>query len=91
MTQVKIRKRTWSVPEVKARMATATTATRWTNTQINALLNRITELESENDTQKQTIKVLTQLVDPSTITPATRTALSALGVHLPTKKRVAKK
>ena len=83
-----VHKTSWSVAEIEERLASADAKTRWTNTQVEALMNRITELNSTIERlNKEQLFLTTLLDDEKTNNESVRMAAEVMGIKLPKTRK----
>lgn len=84
-------KTSWTYEEIKDEFETAETKKRWTNTQVQTLLERIAELEEANNQLiNERIFILTLLDESKIENESIRAAAEALKIKLPRTKRMKK-
>ena len=84
-------KTSWTYDEIKNEFVTAETKKRWTNTQLQTLLERISELEEANNQLINERTFILTLLDESKIeNESIRAAAEALKIKLPRTKRMKK-
>lgn len=84
-------KTSWTYEEIKDEFETAETKKRWTNTQVQTLLERIAELEEANNQLINERTFILTLLDESKIeNDSIRAAAEALKIKLPRTKRMKK-
>lgn len=83
-----VHKTSWSVAEIKERLASADAKTRWTNTQLQTLINQINELTSQVERLQKEQLFLTSLLDEAKISEEPiRTAAEVMGIKLPKTRK----
>lgn len=83
-----VHKTSWSVSEIKERLETADTKTRWTNTQIETLIAQINNLNSQVERLQKEQLFLTSLLDEAKISEEPiRTAAEVMGIKLPKTRK----
>lgn len=83
-----VHKTSWSVDEIKERLETADAKTRWTNTQVEALMAQINNLNNTVERLQKEQLFLTSLLDETKISEEPiRTAAEVMGIRLPKIKK----
>lgn len=83
-----VHKTSWSVSEIKERLETADSKTRWTNTQVETLIKQINDLNTTIERlNKEQLFLTTLLDDEKTNNESVRMAAEVMGIKLPKTRK----